>query len=92
MRYFPGQKNTPHLKRIEVAGRKGTGSYEKRYSQIEWEIVISYSPFTMNATAPDWASCAAVQGYILRTPLPAVPRRGPEAGSFVSKTIFMILR
>jgi hypothetical protein len=26
-----------------------------------------------------------------KNPIPAVPRRGPEAGSFVEKTIFMVL-
>jgi len=55
-------KKTPHLKRIEVAGGKGTGSYEKRFIQIEWEIVITLFTFYDECRRPRWGAPAAVQG------------------------------
>lgn len=43
----------------------------------------------MNAAAPKQGTPAADQ-YLFKTPLPAVPRRGPEAGDLRLETIFMV--
>jgi hypothetical protein len=43
------------------------------------KLLALYSSGAMNAAAPDGAPPRRINNYS-KTPLPAVPRRGPEAG------------
>jgi len=57
------------------------------------EIYLDYYPSisaTMTAAAPDGATPRRIDESLKKTHCPAVPLRGPEAGSFVQSTIFMV--
>jgi len=53
-------------------------------------LLPHYLSGTMNATAPDGAPLRRINNYS-KNPLPAVPRRGPEAELHRIGTIFMVL-
>jgi hypothetical protein len=54
------------------------------------EIVTALLPFVMTTAAPDGAPRGGLVIKNKKTPFPAVPRRGPEAGMHHMLVIFMI--
>jgi hypothetical protein len=54
------------------------------------KLLTLYSSGAMNAAAPDGAPPRRINNYS-KTLLPAVPRRGPEAGVHRIETIFIVL-
>ena len=56
----------------------------------EYEIFLNTPPFTMIAAAPEGSPPLRISNMQLKKPPPVVPRRGPEAGSDIHITIFLV--